>query len=76
MPDLLPMWTVIAMDEAEWKRRYAARIMAVASWPEISAMNAAEAVDFDDMDEEFRADPELAADEEMSCWTDDGDDDV
>lgn len=59
----------------EWQRRFAARIMACASWDEIPAMQCAEA-GFELMVSEapeFVLDPEGAADEEMSCWTDDGD---
>lgn len=59
----------------EWKRRYAARIIACASWNERAAMHCAEAgyEVMRDGCEEFADDPEGAADEEMSCWTDDGD---
>lgn len=59
----------------EWQRRFAARIMACASWDEIPAMQCAEA-GFELMvaeAPEFVLDPEGAADEEISCWTDDGD---
>lgn len=61
------------LTEQEWKRRYAARIMAVAKWPDKPAMQTAEdAAEFEDMSEYFRNHPEAAADEDMSCW-DDGD---
>jgi hypothetical protein len=59
----------------EWQRRFAARIMTCASWDEIPAMQCA-AAGFELMVSEapeFVLDPEGAADEEMSCWTDDGD---
>lgn len=70
-----PLATNEPIDKAEWERRFAARIMAVANWPEWPAMQTSEAaaMELDDMQEEFRKDPEAAADEEMSCWGDDGD---
>lgn len=75
MTDSQPV--ALAADEIpveEWKRRFAARIMDVAKWPEWPAMQAADAAaDFDDMMEEYHHDPEGAADEEMSNWGDDGD---
>ena len=72
----------------EWERRYAARIMERAGWPEHAAISASKAGS-EACEEQERgcgnaviwwggpsgaADdtPEEAADEEMSCWTDDG----
>lgn len=63
------------MTEREWKRRYAARIMACAGWNERAAMECAQS-GYEMMiegSEEFADYPEDAADEEMVCWTDDGD---
>lgn len=61
--------------QAEWQQRFAARIMKHADWAEQPAMQAAES-GYEYMtteSPEFANDPEGAADEEMSCWTDDGD---
>lgn len=71
----------------EWERRYAARIMERAGWPEHAAIDASKAGS-EAYEEQERgcgnapvwwggpsgADntPEDAADEEMSYWTDDG----
>jgi len=64
-----------AVPKDEWKRRFAARIMLRADWPEVPAMQCAEAAvaEYDDFQEDFQSDPEAAADEEMSCWSDGGD---
>lgn len=61
------------MHEDEWRRRFAARIMEVTKWPDKPAMDYAASIELTELDDEFRDNPELAADEEMSCWTDDGD---
>ena len=61
-----------AMSRDEWRRRYAARIAAVAGWDQASADAAAEAVP-----DEYIGDydsPEEAADDEMGHWENDGDD--
>lgn len=55
----------------EWRRRYAARIAAVAGWDQASADAAAEALPDEYMGD--YASPEEAADDEMSNWEDDGD---
>ena len=63
------------LDQSEWQRRFAARIMACATWDERLAMQCAES-GYEYMTSEspeFANDPEGAADEEMACWTDDGD---
>lgn len=55
----------------EWRRQYAARLVARGGCTELDAANAARVAfdeGYDDMD------PEDAADEEMSNWDDDGDD--
>lgn len=67
--------TQVSIAQDEWQRRFAARIMACASWDEWPAMQCAEDGYEMMMSEspEFATDPEGAADEEMSCWTDDGD---
>ena len=73
----------------EWERRYAARIMERADWPEHAAIEAAR-VGADEHERNERAagnavvwlggprgtfdTPEEQADEEMSYWDDDGDD--
>ena len=71
------------MDKEEWKRRYAARIMEKAGWPERAAIAAAQAgADWYEECEHQECErnggtefswksPELEADEEMSSWTDD-----
>lgn len=58
----------------EWKRRYAAHIMKVAEWPEVAAIQNAEAAaeELNGIWEGFGNDPEGAADAEMSHWDDDG----
>lgn len=71
----------------EWTRRYAARLMTVAAWPEHAAMDAARVgADLYEEDEwqpnklvvwwggpsGEHMSPEDSADEEMSNWTDDG----
>ena len=79
--------SVIPRDE--WQRRYAARIMERADWPEHAAIEAAR-VGAEEHERNERAagnavawlggpsgtfdTPEEQADEEMSCWDDDGDD--
>jgi hypothetical protein len=65
----------MSIDKAEWQRRFAARIMEIAKWPEIPAIQCAESAvaEMDDMWDDYKDDPEGAADEEMSNWTDDGD---
>ena len=77
MAELLTTEPTGPLDIAEWKRRYAAHIMKVASWPEVAAMQNAEAAAAElkecGMFEGFENDPEEAADEEMSNWDDDGD---
>jgi hypothetical protein len=63
------------ISQQEWQRRFAARIMKYANWAEQPAMQAAES-GYEYMKSEspeFANDPEGAADEEMACWTDDGD---
>lgn len=71
----------------EWERRYAARIMERAGWPEHAAIEAAR-VGAEEHERNERAawnavvwlggpsgtfdTPEEQADEEMSCWGDDG----
>lgn len=63
------------ISKEEWQQRFAARIMKYADWAEQPAMQAAES-GYEYMtteSPEFANDPEGAADEEMSCWTDDGD---
>jgi len=75
------------ISQEEWTRRYAARIMEQADWPEHAAMNAAR-VGAEEYERSERAagnavewwggpggmidTPEDCADEEMSYWTDDG----
>lgn len=62
---------------AEWERRYAARVMGRAGWPEHAAIDASKAAS-EVYDEAERgpyganSTPEEEADEEMSYWTDDG----
>lgn len=71
----------------EWERRYAARIMDRADWPEHSAMHAARVGADCYEEDEWKPDqkvvwwggpsgehmsPEDMADEEMSNWNDDG----
>lgn len=65
--------------DAEWKRRYAARLMERGGMPELAAIECAEegyrlAVEeyTTDMNDGL-ADPIEAADEEMSIWENDGD---
>lgn len=71
---------------AEWERRYAARIMERADWPECAAIEAGR-VGAEEYERNERAagnvvlwiggpgglfdTPEEIADDEMSCWTDD-----
>lgn len=63
------------LDLAEWKRRYAAHIMKVAEWPEVAAIQNAEAAaeELNGIWEDFENNPEGAADAEMSHWEHDGD---
>lgn len=76
-----------AIPRGEWERRYAARIMERADWPEHAAIEAAR-VGAEEHERNERAagnavawlgspsgtldTPEEQADEEMSCWDDDG----
>lgn len=85
MPDHFPPPApahAAALSAEEWKRRYAARVMEVSGMLEHQAIEVAR-VGRELYDEEVReygqdsADvwggPEDLADQEMSCWDDDGD---
>ena len=69
------------MTKTEWMDRYAARIMFRAEWDKESAI-AASMAGAQAFEEEERAagnaiewaDPEGMADDEISCWTNDGED--
>lgn len=78
----------IIIGRAEWERRYAARIMERADWPEHAAIEAGRvgAEEYERNEREagnvvlwiggpmgMSDTPEQQADEEMSCWDDDGD---
>jgi hypothetical protein len=71
--------TVTTITTSEWKRRYAARLMERGGMPEVPAIQCAEAgyetalEDFNASPSDGLMDPVEAADEEMSCWEDDGD---
>lgn len=67
------------MTKDEWKRRYAARIMEQAEWPEVPAIQASEvaAQEYERMERAAGnaivwERPEQDADDEMSYWEDDG----
>jgi len=69
------------VNKEEWIKRYAERVQKMAGWNEDAARNAAEAGAEVFEDNERAAgnalaweNPEDEADEEMSCWSDDGDD--
>lgn len=59
-----------ALTEDEWMRRLRARLVERAG---PGADEVADAASFAEWSEGFEDDPEGAADEEMSYWTDDGD---
>lgn len=64
--------------DAEWKRQYAARLMVRGGMPELPAIECAEEAYRQAVDDyrvgmdDGLTDPEEAADEEMSCWENDG----
>jgi hypothetical protein len=58
------------LTEAEWMSRLRQRFIDRAGE---GADAVADAVSFAEWSDGFEDDPEGAADEEMSCWTDDGD---
>ena len=65
------------MSRKEWIDRYAARVMFCAEWDKESALASAEAgacayEDEHGVDPEW-SDPEGMADDEIACWTNDGD---
>lgn len=57
----------------EWLTRYKARFMERAGLDEAGAQCQAEAVSYEELVDGFEEDPEGAADEEMSNWAHDGD---
>lgn len=57
----------------EWRERYAQQIVNVTQMARADALECAQLVDEATIDDNFD-DPEGCADDEMSCWTDDGDD--
>lgn len=64
------MSDVIQKDE--WLRRYAAQIVKRANVSPELADECAHAAPFEVLSEMFEDDPEGAADEEMSCWSEEG----
>lgn len=57
-------------EETEWLRRYKARFIVVAGLTPEQAEACANAESFEVLSESFEDDPEGAADEEMSYWSD------
>lgn len=60
------------MDKQEWIKRCSKRFMERAGMTSIEADGYAQTMHAE-WSEDFADDPEGAADEEMSCWDDDGD---
>lgn len=60
------------METEEWERRYKSRIVERSGASEAAAHETLIAVPIDEQMDGFENDPEGAADEEMSNWTDDG----
>lgn len=60
------------MDEAEWMRRYRARFITATGLTEeqLDSQLKADGRPFSELSEMFEDDPEGAADEEMSYWSD------
>jgi hypothetical protein len=58
------------MEQAEWLERYAQRLVKQAALTEDQARKASGAEEFSVLSEDFEDDPEGAADEEMSYWSD------
>ena len=58
------------MTKQEWIDRYKARFVEVAGLTPEQACACATAESFEVLSDGFADDPEGAADEEMSCWTD------
>ena len=58
------------MTQSEWLDRYKRRIMERAGVPEKFADDCAHAEPFEVLSDMFEDDPEGAADEELSYWTD------
>lgn len=58
------------MDRAEWLRRYMNRFIERADLTPKQAEQCAKAESFEVLSQGFEDDPEGAADEEMSYWTD------
>lgn len=61
------------MSQEEWLYRYKARIIDEADVTEECAQECAAAAPFAELSKGWENDPEGAADEELSYWTDDGD---
>ena len=57
------------MDQQEWLERYTKRFMERANLGREQAEDCRDAVDFADASDGFEDDPEGAAEEEMSYWT-------
>lgn len=58
------------MTREEWFRRYRQRFIDQANLTEEQAQSCADAESFETLSEFFEDDPEGAADEEMSYWSD------
>ena len=57
------------MEQAEWLARYKARLLAQAGISEEFAQDCVDAQSFAELSDGFEDDPEDAADEELSYWT-------
>lgn len=64
----------MTIDNAEWGRRFVARIVLRSGASEEAARMTLDAVDMVEWREDFDEDPEGAAEEEMSNWDDDNGD--
>jgi hypothetical protein len=66
---------IMSISRDEWMKRYKERVREVCEMSQDNLDDLAESVDVENLSEDELLDPEDAADNEMECWTDDGDDD-
>jgi hypothetical protein len=57
------------VDQTEWLRRYKERMLAVGVDEQTAHHFTYSAVDYDELRDSFEDEPEQAADEELSYWT-------
>lgn len=66
--------TTNAISQADWQRRFAERMTAAGVDGDFAVRSAVASLESIDAGDELLEDPGRAADEELSYWSDDGDD--